>query len=78
MAKIISKCPRCKTTNKVKNTIFMRLDMGTGVTCSQCNLRFHAILAEKDVEQLFEEGSVSPIVKGDEDYLLESEYYPNP
>lgn len=56
----------------------MRLDMGTGVTCSQCNLRFHAILAEKDVEQLFEEGSVSPIVKGDEDYLLESEYYPNP
>ena len=78
MAKIISKCPRCKTTNEVKNTIYMRLDMGTGVTCSHCYLRFHAILAKNDVEELFGEGSASPVVKGDKDYLLESEYYPNP
>lgn len=78
MAKITSKCPRCGTTNEVENTIFMRLDGGKGVTCSHCNLRFHAILAEKDVEELFEEWSVHPVVKGDKDYTLESEYYPNP
>lgn len=78
MAKIISKCPRCETMNTVKNTIYMRLDMGTSVVCTHCDLRFHAILSDKDVEALFEENLVSPVVKGEEDYVLESTFYPSP
>ncbi len=76
MAKIISKCPRCKTMNEVKSDSCMRLDMGTSVVCKHCYLRFCATLSKKDVKELFEDGSVSPVFKGEEDYILESTFYP--
>ncbi len=78
MAKIISYCPRCKAKNEVISSPYMRLDKGTGVTCVNCSLRFCATLRDEDVNALFEEGSTSPVVKGDENYILESMYYPSP
>ena len=78
MANLISKCPKCETMNKVNGSPFMRADEGTPVTCKNCSLRFRAILSKKDVETLFEKGEVNYTVKGEKDYVLKSEFYPNP
>lgn len=77
MARLISKCPKCGKRNEVKNTVYMRLDRGTGVTCNRCFLRFHAALSDEDEKELYEDGSVIPVVKGEEDYILESDFYPS-
>lgn len=78
MANLISSCPRCKVMNEVKQNPCMRLNMGTPVICEKCSLRFHAILSKQDVNALFEGYEVSYTVKGENDYVLKSEFYPNP
>lgn len=78
MAGLFSNCPKCRKKNKVVITTYMRLDMGTGVVCERCHLRFHAILYDEDVKALFDSSSISPVVKGETDYVLNSEYYPSP
>lgn len=76
MPKLISKCPNCGTKNEVKPHIYTKLDRGTAVVCRNCSLRFCAALSDKDVDALFESGSISPIIKGEDDYVLEGVYYP--
>ena len=78
MAKMISNCPQCGMTNEVESSPYMRLDMGRPVVCKRCALRFRAALSKEDVDVLFESGSVSPVVKGEKDYILKSMYYPKP
>lgn len=78
MANLISNCPKCGTTNVVNSSPYMRLDRGTGVTCKNCSLRFCATLSKKDILALFKDSSVSPVIKGTEDYMLDSTYYLNP
>ena len=73
MAKLITICPKCKATNVVTNTTYIRLDGGANVVCSKCHLRFWAVLNPEDIESLFKGDSVFlSELKGD--YLLESEY----
>lgn len=78
MADLISKCPKCETVNKVTNTVYMQLDKGAPVICEKCALRFCATLSEQDAKTLFAGDSFFPTVKGKKDYLLKSEFYPNP
>ncbi len=77
--KIVTNCPRCKTQNQVQeDNVYMRGDMSTHVKCRKCRLQFSAILKEEDIEALYEdEHSVYPHVKGEEDYLLASQCYPD-
>ena len=76
MASLISICPKCGTNNEVVNTLYLRLDEETSVVCEKCALRFCATLSSEDVEALFEDSSTTPIVSGEEDYILKAEYYP--
>ncbi len=73
MGKLITICPKCKVKNEIKNMEFMRLDGETTVICTNCSLRFRAVLSNKDIETLFKDGSVSPVVTTEENYLLKSE-----
>ena len=78
MGKLISKCPRCNTMNEVNTSDFyMRGKAGTRVRCIKCSRSFCAELSKKDIETLFtdEDNPLVPIVKGDEDYVLESCLY---
>ena len=76
MAKLIADCPKCRTTNEVKPGTYMRGDRGQRVKCVRCSLIFCAVLSEKDIKELFAEGEISPVIKGEEDYKLESVRYP--
>lgn len=79
MGKLISKCPKCNTVNEVDTSnCYMKGDEGTPVTCTKCSLRFCATLSKKDIKVLFvdEKRPLCPVVKGEEDYLLESTIYP--
>ena len=51
----------------------MRLDASTTVECTNCSLRFRAILNGKDVDELFKNDSAYPVVATEEDYILKSE-----
>lgn len=76
MARLISNCPRCKKRNKVKHITYLRGDKGTSVTCNRCSLKFCAILSDEDIKELYGDDSIIPIIKGEEDYILKSIFYP--
>ena len=79
MAKLIADCPQCRTTNEVIPGTYMRGDRMQRVKCknAKCSLLFLAVLSDEDIEKLFERGSISPVIKGEEDYKLKSERYPD-
>lgn len=76
MARLISKCPRCRKINEVKDTGYLRGDRGIGVTCEKCFLRFCATLSKEDETALYGGNTIFPIIKGNDDYMLKSIYYP--
>lgn len=73
MGNLMTLCPKCKTKIKITNTEYMRLDASTTVECTNCSLRFRAILSGKDVDELFKNDSAYPVVATEEDYILKSE-----
>lgn len=73
MGNLMTLCPKCKAKIKITNTEYMRLDASTTVECTNCSLRFRAILSGKDVDELFKNDSAYPVVATEEDYILKSE-----
>ena len=74
MVKLITFCPSCGQRNKVVNTLYMRLDECTSVTCKKCGLHFRTILSDEDIRKLFRDDSVVPVVSTGKDYTLKSEF----
>lgn len=74
MGNLMTICPKCKTKTKVINTEYMRLDKGATVVCTNCSLRFRAILNDNDIEELYKDESSYPVVTTEKDYLLKSEF----
>ena len=73
MGNLMTLCPKCKTKIKITNTEYMRLDTSTTVECTNCSLRFRAVLNDKDIKELFGSESSFPVVTTEKDYFLKSE-----